>query len=111
MMPKRNQLHSFTDEEHAFLEKLRRSRTAAQQHVGRSTILLRYAANERIVEIVAGVNWRPETVWKVVKRFNRYIVASLEAIPRSGHPMTYGEEARGLSSVDGKEVDWTRRAA
>jgi transposase len=101
-MPKRNELRPFTDEEHTYLEKLRRSRTAAQQHVERATILLRYATNEPVAEIAAGVNRRPETVWNVVKRFNQYGLASLQDIPRAGRPVTYGEEARGQMILTAK---------
>ena len=102
MMPKRNELRPFTDEEQAYLEKLRRSRIAAHQHVERATILLRYATDERVAEIAADVKRRPETVWNVVKRFNRYGLASLQDIPRSGRPVTYGEEARGQMIVTAK---------
>ena len=102
MMPKRNELRPFSDEEQAYLEKLSRSRTAAQQHVERATILLRYAANEPVADIAAAVKRRPETVWNAVKRFNRRGLASLEDTPRSGRPMTYGEEARGQMIVTAK---------
>ncbi len=61
----------------------------------RATIFLLYAANESVAAIVAAVNRRPETVWNVVKRFNQHGIASLQDIPRSGRPLTYGEEARG----------------
>lgn len=101
-MPKRNELRPFTDEEQAYLEKLRRSRTAAQQHVERATILLLYAANQPVAAIAATVNRRPETVWNLVKRFNQFGLASLQDIPRSGRPMTYGEEARGQMIVSAK---------
>ncbi len=50
----------------------------------------------------ASVNRRPETVWNVVKRFNQYGLASLQDIPRSGRPLTYGEEARGQLVVTAK---------
>jgi len=101
-MPKRNELRPFSDEEQTYLEKLRRSRTAAQQQVERASILLRYAAGDAIIEIAAGVKRRPETVWKVVKRFNQYGLASLQDIPRSGRPVTYGETARGQMVVTAK---------
>src|SRR5688500_9980887 len=94
-MPKRNALRPFTDEERTYLEKLQRSRMAAQQHVERATILLHYAANEAVGDIAAMVNRRPETIWNVVKRFNQSGLASLQDVPRSGRPMTYGEAARG----------------
>ena len=102
MMPKRNELRPFTDEEQAYLEKLSRSRTTAHQHVERATILLRYAAHEPVATIAAVVKRRPETVWNVVKRFNRHGLASLQDTPRSGRPMTYGEEARGQMIVTAK---------
>lgn len=101
-MPKRNTLRAFTDEERTYLEKLRRSRTAAQQHVERATILLRYAANEAVGEIAVGVKRRPETIWKVVKRFNQRGLASLQDVPRSGRPVTYEEEERGQMVLTAK---------
>lgn len=101
-MPKRNELRPFTAEEQASLEKLRRSRTAAQQHVERATILLLYAANEPVAIIAASVKRRPETVWNVVKRFNQHGLASLQDVPRSGRPLTYGEAVRGHLVVTAK---------
>lgn len=101
-MPKRNELRPFTDEEQAYLEKLSRSRTAAHQHVERATILLRYAGHEPVADIAAAVRRRPETVWNVVKRFNQRGLASLQDTPRSGRPMTYGEEVRGQMIVTAK---------
>jgi transposase len=94
-MPKRNELRPFTEEEQTYLEKLSRSRTAAQQQVERATILLHYAANEPVAAIAASMHRRPETVWNVVKRFNQNGVASLQDIPRSGRPASYGETVRG----------------
>ncbi len=94
-MPKRNELRSLSEEERAHLEKLSRSRTAAQQHVERAIILLSYAAHEPVAAIAARVKRRPETVWNVVKRFNAHGLASLNDIPRSGRPLVYTEEARG----------------
>lgn len=94
-MPKRNELRPFTPEERRDLEKLSRSRKAAQQHVERAIILLRYATGEPVAAIAAAVQRRPETIWKVVKRFNQRGMASLQDIPRSGRPVTYGEEERG----------------
>ncbi len=64
--------------------------------------MLLYAANESVGTIAASVNRRPETVWNVVKRFNQYGLASLQDIPRSGRPLTYGEEARGQLVVTAK---------
>ena len=101
-MPKRNELRPFTEEEQNDLEKLQRSRTAAQQHVERATILLGYAAGEAIGEIAHRVHRRPETVWNVVKRFNQRGLASLQDVPRAGRPVTYGEEARGQMVVTAK---------
>ena len=101
-MPKRNELRPFTPEEQAYLEKLRRSRTAAQQHVERATILLLYAANEPVKAIATVVNRRPETVWNVVRRFNQHGLASLRDTPRSGRPLTYDEETRGQLVVTAK---------
>ena len=101
-MPKRNELRPFTAEEQAYLEKLRRSRTAAQQHVERATILLLYAANEPVKAIATVVKRRPETVWNVVRRFNQHGLASLQDIPRSGRPLTYDEEMRGQLVVTAK---------
>ena len=94
-MPRRNELRPFTEEEQSYLEKLLRSRTAAQQHVERATILLHYAAGEAVGEIANRVHRRPETVWNVVKGFNHYGLVSLQDVPRAGRPVTYGEEARG----------------
>lgn len=101
-MPKRNELRPFTEEEHRYLEKLQRSRTAAQQHVERATILLHYAAGDAVGEIANRVHRRPETVWHVVKRFNQRGLASLQDIPRSGRPVTYDEAARGQMVVTAK---------
>lgn len=101
-MPKRNSLRPFTEEERVYLEKLQRSRIAAQQHVERATILLRYAANEPVAMIAAQVKRRPETIWNVIKRFNQRGLASLQDVPRSGRPLTYGEEARGQMVLTAK---------
>jgi len=101
-MPKRNELRPFTEEEHCYLEKLQRSRTAVQQHVERATILLHYAAGEAVNEIASRVRRRPETVWNVVKRFNQYGLASLQDVPRAGRPVTYGEEVRGQMVMTAK---------
>ena len=101
-MPRRNELRPFTEEEQSYLEKLLRSRTAAQQHVERATILLHYAAGEAVGEIANRVHRRPETVWNVVKRFNHYGLVSLQDVPRAGRPVTYGEDARGQLVVTAK---------
>jgi transposase len=98
-MPKRNELRPFTQEEQTELEQLSKSRTAAQQHVERARILLRYAAHESVAAIAVAVQRRPETVWNVVKRFNQRGMASLHDIPRSGRPVTYGENERGKMIV------------
>jgi len=101
-MPKRTPLRPFTEEERAYLEKLRRSRTAAAQHVERATVLLRYATGEPIAVIAAAVGRRPETIWNVVKRFNERGVASVQDVPRSGRPVTYDEAARGQMVLTAK---------
>jgi len=101
-MGKRNELRPFTDEEQTYLEKLSGSRTAAHQHVERARILLGYASGEASAAIALRVGRRPETVWNVVKRFNQHGLASLQDIPRSGRPVTYGEEARGQMIVTAK---------
>ena len=101
-MPKRNPLRPFTEDERIYLEKLQRSRLAAQQHVERATILLRYASNEPVAAIAAEVKRRPETIWNVVKRFNQRGLASLQDIPRSRRPVTYGEVARGQMVLTAK---------
>jgi transposase len=101
-MPKRNTLRLFTEDERVYLEKLQHSRKAAQQHVERARILLRYATGEPVATIAATVKRRPETIWNVIKRFNQSGLASLQDVPRSGRPVTYGEAARGQMVVTAK---------
>jgi len=59
------------------LEKLSGSRTSAHEQVERAMIWLRAASGEAIAALAVGVGRRPETVWKVVKRFNQRGLASL----------------------------------
>lgn len=101
-MPRRKALRHFTDEERTYLETLQRSRTAAKQHVERATILLGYAADERIADIASRVRCRPETVWNVVRRFNQHGLTSLRDVPRTGRPVRYDEAARGQLVVTAK---------
>jgi len=101
-MPKRKELRPFTDEERTCLEALQRSRTAAQQHIEQATILLCYAANDRVADIATRVQVRPETVWNVVRRFNQHGLTSLRDVPRSGRPVRYDEAARGQMVVTAK---------
>src|ERR1043166_9575129 len=94
-MPKRNELRAFTEDEREYLEKLKRSHTAAKQQVERATILLAYAAGKAVQEIAGQIRCRAETVWNVVRRFNLRGLASLEDVPRSGRPAVYDETVRG----------------
>src|SRR5690606_28071795 len=94
-MPKHIDISPFTDEEHAFLAKLSRSRTAANRAGDRASILLGSAQQEPVGEIAARIGCRPETVTNVVKRFNAVGLASIEDNLRSGRPPIYDEQQRG----------------
>jgi transposase len=101
-MPKRIDVRPFTEEEQRVLEKLSRSRTAANRVVERATILLRSAEREPVGEIAARIGCRPETVLHVVKRFNVRGLASLDDSLRSGRPPIYDEQQRGQMIVTAK---------
>ena len=94
-MTKRIDLREMSREEQQELERIRRSRTAAQRQVERARIILGVQSGERAVILAQQVGRSAATIYNQVRQFNARGLDFLEDLPRSGRPETYSEEARG----------------
>ena len=95
VMPKTVTLRSVSANEKRELERLSRSRTAAQRQVERAQIILGWLAGQGARVIAAQVGCHVTTVYYQLHQFNARDLDFLEDAPRSGRPMIYDEHQRG----------------
>jgi transposase len=94
-MPKSVALRSVSDPEKRELERLSRSRTAAQRHVERAQIILGWLAGQHPAVTAEQVGCTMNTVYNQLHQFNQRGLAFLDDAPRSGRPLQYDEQQRG----------------
>jgi transposase len=94
-MPKQVQVREVSEEEHAQLERISRSRTVPQRHVERARIILGLLENKRVVEVATAVRRSEATVYNQLHQFNARGMAFLDDLPRAGRGQTYDERQRG----------------
>lgn len=82
-------LRTLSPEEHATIEKLAHSRTAAARLVERARILLLANQGHRVPAIAHQLQLTAITVRTWLKRFNAAGLAALTDKPRTGRPATY----------------------
>ena len=94
-MPKRVELRPPTEEERSKLERLSRSRIAAQGLVERAQIILLLDQGQKPADVAREVRRSVPMVYHWLHRFNERGMTGLEDAPRRGRPLTYSEEERG----------------
>ena len=102
VMPKTVTLRSVSANEKRELERLSRSRTAAQRHVERAQIILGWLAGQRPAVTAAQVGCNVTTVYYQLQQFNERGLGFLEDASRSGRPLTYDEQQRGQMVLTAK---------
>lgn len=102
VMPKTVILRSVSANEKRELERLSRSRTAAQRQVERAQIILGWLAGQRPAVTAAQVGCNVTTVYYQLQQFNERGLGFLEDAPRSGRPLTYDEQQRGQMVLTAK---------
>lgn len=102
IMPKSVALREVSESEKRELERLSRSRTAAQRHVERAQIILGWLVGQRPAVIAEQVGCNVSTVYYQLHQFNGRGMAFLEDAPRSGRPLHYDEQQRGQLVVTAK---------
>lgn len=101
-MPKSVSLRSVNESEKRELERLSRSRTAAQRHVERAHIILGWLAGQRPALTAAQVGCNVTTEYYQLHQFNEWGLGFLEDAPRSGRSLHYDEQQRGQLVVTAK---------
>lgn len=101
-MPKVVALRPVTDSEKQALERLSRSRTAAQRQVERAQIILGWLSGQLPAVTAEQVGCHITTVYYQLHQFNARGLAFLDDAPRSGRPLQYDEQQRGQLVVTAK---------
>ena len=101
-MPKSVTLRVVSESEQQELERLSRSRTAAQCKVERARIILGWLAGQGARVIAEQVGCNVTTVYYQLHQFNARGLGFLEDAPRSGRPLHYDEQQRGQLVVSAK---------
>jgi transposase len=94
-MPKTVALRTVSEDEKRELERLSRSRTAAQRHVERAQIILGWLAGQTAAITAGQVGCTVNTVYNQLHQFNHRGLAFLDDAPRSGRPLQYDQQQRG----------------
>jgi transposase len=94
-MPKRLTVRPVSPAEIGQLERLSRSRTAAQRSVERCQIILGLLAGQSAEQMAIQVGRSMATIYNQIHQFNERGLAFIEDLPRAGRPMTYNETQRG----------------
>jgi transposase len=102
VMPKTVALRPVSSREKRELERLNRSRTAAQRHVERAQIIRGWLAGQRPIVTASQVGCNVTTVYYQLHQFNERGLEFLEDVPRSGRPQTYNEQQRGQMVLTAK---------
>lgn len=101
-MPKVVTLRAVNESEKRELERLSRSRTAAQRQVERAQIMLGWIAGQSPAVTAEQVGCHITTVYYQLHQFNARGLAFLDDAPRSGRPLHYNEQQRGELVVTAK---------
>ncbi len=101
-MPKTVRLGAISEDEKRELERVSRSRTAAQRHVERAQIILGWLAGQQPAVTAEQVGCTVNTVYNQLHQFNARGLAFLDDAPRSGRPLRYAEQQRGHLVVTAK---------
>jgi hypothetical protein len=101
-MPKVVTLRPVNENEKRELERLSRSRTAAQRQVERAQIILGWLAGQRPAVTAEHIGCSLNTVYHQLHQFNARGLAFLDDAPRSGRPLHYDEQQRGQLVVTAK---------
>ncbi len=101
-MPKTVRLGAISEDEKRELERVSRSRTAAQRHVERAQIILGWLAGQQPAVTAEQVGCTVNTVYNQLHQFNARGLAFLDDAPRTGRPLRYAEQQRGHLVVTAK---------
>jgi transposase len=101
-MPKVVTLRPVNESEKRELERLSRSRTAAQRQVERAQIILGWLAGQLPAVTAEQVGCHITTVYYQLHQFNARGLAFLDDAPRSGRPLHDDEQQRGQLVVSAK---------
>lgn len=101
-MAKAVKLRAVNEGEKRELERLSRSRTAAQRQVERAQIILGWLAGQLPAVTAEQVGCHITTVYYQLHQFNARGFAFLDDAPRSGRPLHYDEQQRGQLVVTAK---------
>lgn len=88
-------LKALSQEEKETLQRISRSRTAAQRAVERATMIVLRAEGISVEEIAKRLGRDTQTVYNQIKRFNEVSLDFLQDASRSGRPPIYTEQQRG----------------
>lgn len=93
-MSRRAKPTNITEVERKELVRISKSRTEAHQYVVRAKIILLCSEGVQIKDIAEQLSQTPATVRKWRDRYIKDGLAGLSDLPRSGAPVTYGDEFR-----------------
>jgi transposase len=89
-------LRPLTDPEQQALQRVSRAPSESVIHHQRAIALLAVDAGKTLSEAARAAGWKaPDTVTRLIRRFNERGLAALDDLPRSGHPRSYGPAERG----------------
>jgi transposase len=89
-------LRPLTDPEQQALQGVSRAPSESVIHHQRAIALLAVDAGKTLSEAARAAGWKvPDTVTRLIRRFNERGLAALDDLPRSGHPRSYGPAERG----------------
>jgi len=93
-MPRTAKLISCDEKQRKQLETLANSQTQKHRLIRRARMILGCLDGKRIIDIAGELNEQPDVIIKWRDRFVANGIKGLEDEPRSGKPVTYGEEWR-----------------
>lgn len=93
-MPKKASPLSCSEETRKTLESWTRSRTMESRLVGRAKIIIKCLQGEPGSQIAKDLKIRPNSVSDWRRRFAEKGISGLHDLPRSGKPVTYGDDFR-----------------
>jgi len=89
-------LRPLTAPEQQALQRVSRASSESVIRHQRALALLAVDAGKTLSETARAVGWKvPDTVTRLIRRFNERGLAALDDLPRSGHPRSYGSAERG----------------
>jgi transposase len=89
-------LRPLTDPEQQALQRVSRVPSESVIRHQRAVALLAVDAGKTLSEAARAAGWKvPDTVTRLIRRFNERGLDALDDLPRSGHPRSYGSAERG----------------